>query len=103
MLAVALDYRFRSRLTKDATWLSNWNYGAAEGRFGCFQLERDLSRTAAQSWHDFHFFGSRRCIFHSFQLRAGRWCGTAETWEMDSTAANFEYNDPANDPNAGQN
>src|SRR6202043_2852643 len=102
-LAVGLNCGFGSRLTEHATGFSNWNYGAAERRFGCFQFERDLSRTAAQPWHNFHFFGSRSCIFHSFQPRAGRWCSTAETWQMDSTATNFEHDDPANYPNAGQN
>src|SRR5947207_9752691 len=104
MFAVTLDYRFHSRLTtKDATRLSNWDYGAAERRLGGFQFERDLSRTAAQSWHNFHFFGSRSCIFHFFQLRAGRWCGAAKTWEVDPTTTNFEHDHPTDNPNAGQN
>src|SRR5205807_613298 len=103
-LTIARNASFRSRLnTKHATRLSNWDDGAPERRFGCFQFERDLSRAATQSWHNLHFFGSRSCILHSFEPRTGRWCGATETWEMDSTATNFENDDPANDPNAGQN
>jgi len=102
-LTVAFDHRGCS--AKEATGGPERHDFTTQGRFRCFQLQRDLTRPANQSRHNFHFplDRSRSYIFHTFELRTSRWRGTAETWEMNSTATDFEHDHPPDHPDAGQN
>ncbi len=102
-LTVAFDHRGCS--AKEATGGPERHDFTTQGRFRCFQLQRDLTRPANQSRHNFHFplDRSRSYIFHTFELRTSRWRGTPETWELDSAATNLEHNHPPDHPDAGQN
>ena len=102
-LTISLDCRFQSRpAAKSTVWPAERHYCAAQCRLGCLQFKRDLTRSATQSRHNFHFSGSRSGIFHTFQLRTGCRRGPAETWEMNSAATNFVY-DEHNEANSSQN
>src|SRR5262249_19962047 len=103
VFAIALHYRLDNGFTaKNSSRFSKRNNRAAQGWFGRFQFQRNLARSAGQTWGYFHrTLRSSCCKSHASQLRPTCGCGAPKTRERNSATTDLKRNHPTDHANTG--